>query len=75
MQDLPKTGGDRNSTPRWCTDNFLYPGTQNKAVTPQELGLDLPEGCGESPGELAVAQWWDKETEGRAPPPRMKLKL
>lgn len=45
---------EKGSTPGWCTDDFQYPGTQNRAVTPQELGLDLLEGRGESPGEAGV---------------------
>lgn len=35
---------EKGSTPGWCTDDFQYPGTQNRVVTPQELGLGLPEG-------------------------------
>ena len=42
MQELYRTGENRNSTLGGHTQGFTYTGTQHKAVTPQEPGLDPP---------------------------------
>ena len=54
MQELHRTGGNRDSTLRGCTQDFTCTGTQPKAVTPQKPGLDLPVGTGGSPGVVGV---------------------
>lgn len=64
----PQDGGER-PTPGWCTDDLCTWDPEQRYL--QELGLGLPEGRGESPGEAGVgcvAQWWDKDTEGNPAP-------
>ena len=47
----------------------MCPGTQGKAVTPQEPQLDLPVGFGESPGEAGIGcgPLWGKDTGSGGP--------
>ena len=67
MQDLHGSGENRLQSERAHAD-FKCTGTQRKAVTPQEPWLDLPVGCGGSPGEAGVGcgslweqgHWWQR---------------
>ena len=66
VQELHRTGGNRDSTLGGCTQGFTCTGTQGKAVTPQEPGPGLPASPGCSPGEMGVncgslwgqGHWW-----------------
>ena len=63
VQELHRTGGDRDSTLRGCTRDFTCIGTQHKAVAPQKPGLHLPVGAGGSPGVVGVncGSLWGQE--------------
>ena len=69
MKELHKTEGNSDSTLGGCTQGFMCPGTQGKAVTPQEPELDLPVGFGESPGEAGIGcgPLWGKDTGSGGP--------
>lgn len=78
----PKTGGERLPRLDECTDDFQYPGTQNRVVTPQGApDGSLPEGRGESPGEagswLCACSGGTKRLKAtpKRPHRQMKLKL
>ena len=63
---LHRTGGNRDSTLRRCTQGFMCTGTEGKAVSPQKPGPDLRADLRGTPGEVGVGcgpiqgqgHWW-----------------
>ena len=63
---VSQTGGHRDPTLGGCTQSLTCTGTQGKAVTPWEPGLDLTAGLGGSPRKggigcgslLGQGPWW-----------------
>ena len=51
VQELHRTGGNRDPILKRHTQTFMCTGSQGKAVAPQESGSDLTAGLGGSPGK------------------------
>ena len=66
---VSQTGGHRDSALGGCTPSLTHTGTQGKAVTPQEPGLDLLAGLGGSPGKVGIGcgSLWGQGPCGRSP--------
>ena len=56
VQELHRTGGNRDSTPGEHTQDSMSTGSQGKVGTPLEYGSDLPASLGEDPGLIVKAR-------------------
>ena len=67
MQELHRTGGNRDHIPERCTQVFMCTGPQGKAETPRESGSELTVVLGGSPEKKGddFGSLWEKDTGGK----------